>query len=427
MTTHHLTGNQKRVLLILTLVNFVNWMDRQIVLPLFPLIKADFHISYTQLGWLVAAFSLVHSFGSLGLGRLADLTSRKKVISYGILFWSGATFLSGLAASFPWLVSARAMVGVGEAAYTPAANAIISGSFSRTIRARVQGVFDLGMFMGGAAGLALGAILAQWVGWRPAFFVVGLPGLILALSIARFREPSRAPSGGRIPMGDLLRVPAYVMVLLSGWFIVFAGHSYVIWGTEFVYRYKGFTLSQAGTMLGSTMVVGGILGVLIGAALADRLAKAVPWGRALVPALGFLMSAPLILGALRAPTKSGVLSFFFVGSFFMTWYHGPVTALIHDLTPPRAHATGMGIYYFFVNLFATPAASLTIGRIADRFDLSAGMHTALAAQVIGGLGFFGVIYFIRRHGLHHGALTRYQTSDSTPLSRATTAPEAISG
>ncbi len=415
MDERRFSSYQKRVLLVLTLINFVNWIDRQIVYPLFPLIRADFHVSYTQLGWLVAAFSLVHVVGTLGLGRLADLTSRKRVISYGILFWSGATFLSGLAASFRSLLTARALVGVGEAAYTPAASAIISASFSHKIRARVQGVFDLGMFTGGAMGLALGAILAQSVGWRPAFFIVGVPGLLLALAVIRLPETPRAPRENKVSVRDLLRMPAYLLVLASGWFIAFAGHAYVIWGTEFVYRYKGFSLREAGTLLGGIVVVAGILGVMSGAVLADRLAQAFAWGRALTPAIGFLVSAPLILGALHARTKVGVLSLFFVGSFFMTWYHGPVAAIIHDLTPPRAHATAMGIYYFFVNLFATTAASLLVGKIADRYSLLTGMHTAVAAQVFGGLGFFAVIYCIRRHGLQHRVLAHFRVESSTEL------------
>ncbi len=399
---------QKRLLLILTLINFVNWIDRQIVYPLFPLIKQDFAISYTQLGWLVAAFSLVHAVGSLGLGRLADFTSRKKVISYGILFWSGATFTSGLAASFRSLLMSRALVGVGEAAYVPAANAIISASFSRRIRARVQGFFDLGMFIGGALGISLGAILAQWVGWRPAFFIVGIPGLLLALSVVRLPELPRARGEEHVPIGRLLRIPSYVLMLVSGWFIAFAGYAYVIWGAEFVYRYKGLSLAQGGTMLGAVMVVAGILGVMTGAALADRLAQAFPWGRALTPAIGFLVSAPLILGALHASSRVILMSLFFAGAFFMTWYHGPVTAIIHDLTPPQAHATAMGVYYFFVNLTATTAASLLIGRIADRYSLLAGMHCAVASQVAGGLCFFAVIYCIRRQGLQHAAYERNQ-------------------
>jgi len=334
--------------------------------------------------------------------------------------------LCGLAASFRSLLTARALVGVGEAAYTPAANAIISGAFPRAKRARVQGVFDLGMFVGGATGLALGAILAQWVGWRPAFFVVGIPGLLLVLAVARLPEAPRAMRESSVAMRDLLRVPAYVLVLVSGWFIVFAGHSYVIWGTEFVYRYKGFSLRQAGTMLGSVMVVGGILGVMTGAAIADRLARAFAWGRALTPLLGFLISAPFILGALHASSRLSVLALFFVGSFFMTWYHGPVTAVVHDLTPPAAHATAMGIYYFFVNLTATTSASLLIGKIADRFSLVAGMHVAWSAQVVGGLGFLGVIYFIRRHGLQHPVLSQYRGGEEEQWRLATAGPDAVS-
>ncbi len=406
---------QRRVLTVLTLINLVNWIDRQIIYPLFPLLKDEFHVSYTQLGGLVAAFSLVHAVGSFGLGCLADRTSRKRVISYGILFWSGATFASGLAGSFRSLLTARALVGAGEAAYVPSANAIISASFPQRIRARVQGVFDLGMFTGGALGLALGGILAQWVGWRPAFFIVGLPGLVLSLSVVRLPAPPRAPTPQRVPVFDLLRVPAYVLVLVSGWFISFAGYSYVIWGTEFVYRYKGFSLSQAGILLGSVSVLAGILGVMTGAVIADRLAAAFSWGRALVPALGFLVSAPFILEALHAPGKLAVLGLLFGGTFFMTWYHGPVTAIIHDLTPAPAHATAMGLYCLFVNLFATTAASLLTGRIADRYGMFVGMHCAVAAQVIGAFCFFAVIHCVRRQGLQHPSLTSYFREETGEL------------
>ncbi|HEV2492395.1 MAG TPA: MFS transporter [Terriglobia bacterium] len=424
---------QIRVLTVLTLINFVNWIDRQIIYPLFPLLKDEFHVSYTQLGWLVAAFSLVHAVGSFGLGYLADRTSRKRVISFGILFWSGATFASGLAGSFRSLLTARAMVGVGEAAYVPSANAIISASFARRIRARVQGIFDLGMFIGGALGLALGGILAQWVGWRPAFFIVGVPGLLLAMNVVRLPEPpseARAPGSSTeppVPVLDLLRVPAYIMVLVSGWFIAFAGYSYVIWGTDFVCRYKGFSLGEAGILLGSVSVLAGILGVMTGAVLADKLGAAFPWGRALAPALGFLVSAPFILGAVHAPSKLAVLGLLFAGTFFMTWYHGPVTAIIHDLTPPRAHATAMGLYYLFVNLFATTAASLLTGKIADRYGMFVGMHCAVAAQVLGAFGFFAVIYCVRRQGLRHPSLTSYfreETGESLAVPATAVVPVA---
>ena len=408
------TSDQKRVLLVLTLINFVNWIDRQIVYPLFPLIKDNFHVSYAQLGWLVAAFSVVHALGSLGLGRLADLTSRKKVISYGIAFWSAATFMSGVAPSFRSLLTCRAAVGVGEAAYAPAGNAMISAAFPKSVRARVQGFFDLGMFTGGALGLALGAILAQSVGWRPAFFIVGLPGVLLALSVRGLPELSQKPRTEKVSLRDLARVPAYLFVLVSGWFSAFAGYTYVIWGAEFVYRYKAFSLRQAGTLLGSIMLVAGILGVMTGACVADRLARAFVWGRALTPAIGFLVSAPFVLAALHTNSKLTVLCLFFAGTFFMTWYHGPVTAVIHDLTPPRNHASAIGLYYFFVNFFATTTASALVGKLADRYGLLAGMHCAVIAQVVGGMGFFAVIHSIRRHGIAGRLASHRQEKHGSP-------------
>src|SRR5438105_587082 len=99
------------------------------------------------------------------------------------------------------------------------------------------------------------------------------------------------PKHESVSMRELVRAPGYLFVLASGWFIAFAGYTYVIWGAEFVYRYKGFSLRQAGTLLGSTMVVAGVLGVTAGAWIADRLAADFIWGRALTPAIGFLVSA----------------------------------------------------------------------------------------------------------------------------------------
>jgi len=146
---------QRRVILILMLVNFVNYVDRQIIFSLFPAIRRDFGLSFEQLGYLATAFTVVLALGSFPLGMLADRVSKRAVISAGVLFWSAATFFSGLAGSFRSLLAARSLVGVGEAAYYPAGAAVISASFPAEIRARVQGAFDIGMFFGGAVGLAV--------------------------------------------------------------------------------------------------------------------------------------------------------------------------------------------------------------------------------------------------------------------------------
>jgi len=431
MTVEPITPAQKRLLAVLALLNLINYMDRQVLYPLFPLIQAEFHVSYVRLGLLAAAFSIVHSLGALVLGQVADRTSRKKVISFGVIFWSCATFLSGLAGSFRALLGARALVGVGEAAYTPAATAIISGTFSQRIRARVQGIFDMGMFLGGSVGVAMGGLLGDRVGWRPAFFIVGVPGLLLALYLRRLPEPPRGKKEELVPIRDLLRVPAYVAVLAGGWFLTFTAHAFIAWGPTFVSQAKGYSLGKTSLSLGGTLAAAGLLGVLAGAAIADRLYRRFPFGRALTTAIGFLISVPLIYGAIHAPNLGTLLAFLFGGVFFMSWYHGPVTAIIHDLIPPRAHATAMGFYYFFVNLFATVPAFLLVGEIADRSSLFTGMHVAVASQLCGGLVFAGVVALIRRHGLHHPAMAKYrrtETAEKTSgMPEGTYAPAARGG
>ena len=411
MTTPRFTSKQKRTLTILTSINFLNYIDRDIIFGLVPIIQARFAVSYSQAGLLNTVFSIVHSVCTLPLGWVADRVSRRKVISYGVLFWSLATFLSGLAPTFRSLLLARGLVGVGEAAYAPAATAIITGSFPRRVRARVQGVFDLGMFVGGAIGIALGPVLMGWVGWQSAFFVVGIPGVLLAKSILGIEEPRVESPEKRVPIRHILRVPAFVWVLMGGWFINFAVYSYIFWGTTFVHTYKGFGVREASILLGVTVTFAGIFGVLTGATLADRLARVVPWGRVLVVGMGFLVSTPLLFWSFHATNKTLFVILFFLGSFFMTWYHGPLTAIMHDLIPERAHATAVGLYLFVAHFFATTWAPLLIGEVADRYDLLTGMHLALAAQLAGVVSYALVIHFIRRDGLHHPSMAAYREAE----------------
>jgi len=404
--------SQWRVLLILMLVNFVNYIDRQIIFSLFPPIRRDFGLSFEQLGYLATAFTVVLSLGSFPLGMLADRVSRRAVISAAVLFWSGATFFSGLAGSFRSLLAARGLVGVGEAAYNPAGAAVISASFPGEIRARVQGAFDIGMFVGGATGIALGGVMAQTFGWRPAFFLVGIPGAVLGLSALRLPKPPVTSLRECMPMRELLRVPAFIALLLSGWFCSFAGYAYVAWGPELVQEYKGFSAREAGLAIASAVVVGGTCGIATGAYLSDLLAKLRSWGRAVIIPVGFVLGAPAILFALHSTNKLYFVLFFGLGAFFLSWYHGPLTATIHDLVPPRGHATALGFYNLFVNLFSMAAAPLFIGKVADRYNLITALHIPIAVQLLGAAFFVVVIQCIRRNGLRHPVLARHWDQES---------------
>ncbi len=409
------SGKQWRILLILMLVNFVNYVDRQIVFALFPFLRHDFGLSFVQLGYLATAFTVVLSLASFPLGMLADRVSRRAVISAGVLFWSGATFFSGLAGSFRSLLMARGLVGIGEAAYTPAGTAVISAAFPKEVRAQVQGAFDIGMFIGGATGISLGGYMAAKFGWRHAFFLVGIPGVILGLTALRLPKSVVAVARESMPIGDLLRVPAFLALLVSGWFCSFAGYSYVAWGPDLVQDYKGFSPEQASMALGVTIVLGGMLGIATGAYLSDFLAKLRVWGRAIVVPIGFVLAAPLIYFSLHSSGKIHFLLFFGFGAFFLSWYHGPLTATIHDLVPPSGHATALGFYNLFVNLLSMAVAPLVIGKLADRYGLITALHAPIIAQLAGAAFFIVVIQCIRHDGLRHPVLARHWENEPVSL------------
>lgn len=268
--------------------------------------------------------------------------------------------------------------------------------------------------------------MAQSFGWRTAFFFVGIPGLLLGLSAMRLPEPPRDRTEEHMQLRELLRVPAYLAVLVAGWFSSFAGYTYIAWGPDLIQEQKGFTAREAGMALGLTVVLGGALGIAVGAYLSDRIARLRPWGRALIIPIGFLCGAPAIFIALHITGKIPFLFFFGLGAFFMSWYHGPLTATIHDLVPPSGHATALGLYYLFVNLFAMALAPLIIGRAADRYGLINALHIPIVAQLIGGACFGFVVFLIRRHGLHHPVLSRHWKGATLLPSLATAELEASS-
>jgi MFS family permease len=403
-----LQGYPLRLLAILALINFVNFADRQVITPLFPLLRDHFSASDAQLGSLQFWLQVVLAVASVPLGLLADRVSRSKIIAAGVIFWSLATFLSGMAGTFMTLLVARALVGLGEAAYGPAAQSMISGAFPSAMRARAQAVFAAGMLIGGTAGQAIGGVMGEAYGWRPVFYIVGLPGLILGLTALKLEEPPRGPRSEIVSVRRLLSVPAYVGLIVAGVLITFAGFSLITWGPDFVVRFKGFSLREAGVSLGTIGFLSLVIGVLFGGYVADRLQKRWIHGRVIAIAVAFLLAAPFILWALAAEGKHMVLAAFFIAGFFMSWYHGPVTAIIHDLVPRRAHATSVGVYMFVTQLVGALGPQL-VGNISDARDLRAGLEVAVGVMVVGALILFLVAYFIQRDGLRHPVLDVYRS------------------
>jgi MFS family permease len=401
-----LSSYQIRLLAVLALINFVNFADRQVVVPLLPLLRQQMNLSDAQLGSLQTWLLVVLAVASIPCGLLADRMSRTQIIAAGVAVWSLATIACGFASSFMLLLIARALIGVGEAAYAPAAQSMISDSFPYQRRAMAQSIFASGMLLGGAAGLAFGGVMGETHGWRYTFIVVGLVCMIPGLFVIKLPEPPRRPRSEVVPISSLLAVPAYLAMIVAGTMITFASVSLLTWGTDFAVNYKEFSLREASLSIAVVALLSLLLGVLTGGFLADRIQKKYPYGRILVIAAAFLFAAPFVLLAIQSDEKWVFLAALFIGGFFMSWYHGPVTAVLCDLTPQRAHATAIGVYMFVTQFFGAIGPQL-VGKISDASDLQLGLQVAVAVMVAGSLLMFLVIYFVRRDGLHHPRLAAF--------------------
>ena len=403
-----LTPYQVRLLAILALINFVNFADRQAIPPLVPLIRDAFSLTSTQISYLQVVLQAVLAIASIPFGLLADRFNRSRIIAGGVLFWSFATIFTSHVHTFAMLLLARAFVGIGEAAYAPAAQSMISGGYPQQDRARAQSIFAAGMLVGGTAGQAIGGLVGQWLGWQAVFYVIGIPGLLLSFAILGIAEPPRGPRSEVIPLSRLLRVPAFLTLIVSGVMITFASVAFITWGTDFVVRYKDFSLREAGISLGPALLVSGLFGVLAGGFLADLLQKRFPFGRILTVACGFLIAAPFVLWAITSEDKHQIVGAFFIAGFFMSWYHGPLTAVIHDMMPRRAHASSVGVYMFATQLFGGILGPYVVGRLDDLAGLILGLQVAVVVMVGGALLMFLVMYFIRRDGLCHPELDAFR-------------------
>jgi len=406
-----LTAYQFRLLAVLALINFVNFAARQVIVPLIPLLRDSLHVTDAQLGSLQTYLLVVLALASIPFGFFADRFSRKLVIAFGIFFWSAATFAGGLASAYFYFVVARAFVGLGEAAYAPAAQSMISGAFPHERRAFAQAIFAAGMLLGGAFGQALGGVLGPHYGWPAALFIIACFGVLPGVALFWIEDPPRGPRSEVVPVGKLLSVPAFVAMIAAGICITFASVSLLTWGIDFAVSYKDFSLREAAVSLSIIALGSLVLGVLTGGWVADRLQRNFPYGRILAIAGAFLLAAPFLLLAIQSDDKNVLLGGLFIAGFFMSWYHGPVTAVIHDMMPRRAHATSIGVYMFATQLVGGLGPQI-VGKVSDVRDLLAGLELAVAVLVAGALLMILVIHFIKRDGLRHPQLEAFHAEHS---------------
>lgn len=365
-------GYANLVLAMLLVVYSFNWLDRQILGILAPAIKADLGLSNTQLGALGGiAFASLYSTLAIPLALLADRTSRTWVITGSMAVWSAFTALCGLATGFWQLFAFRVGVGVGEAGGVAPSYALISQYFPPEKRARALSIYSMGIPVGLAAGVLLGAAIAKAVDWRAAFVVIGLAGVAMA-PIFRWvvKEPPRtADTTARVKVGTvfgiLARKPSFWLMAFAAAMSSLTGYGLAFWTPSIAMKTFGFDLTQTSHFFGSLLLFGGVSGVLAGGVLADWLGRSDRGAYARVSAIAWVITAPLF--ALGFLTSSPVLAWILllIPNALTLVFVGPMTTAVQHLVPAHMRATAAACFLFINNLIGIGGGSWLMGAISD--------------------------------------------------------------
>lgn len=337
---------------VLVGINTVNFYDRQVLGAVQEQLRKQWDLSDSQLGLLGTSFILLYAVVGLPLGRLADCAPRRWVLAAGVGLWSALTFASGFATNFWALFVFRLGVGVGEAGCAPAASSLIGDLVPAERRARAMSVFMLGLPLGLALSFFVSGKVAEVYGWQGAFFVAGVPGLVLAVAALFMLEPSRGATAATVapPFGVVVRrvlgVPTMWWVIVSGALHNFNMYALGTFIASFLFRYHRLDVARAGSVSG--LVYGcGALGIFAAGWLGDWAFRRHVRGRLTVAWLGLAASVPCLLLALSAPRGDVALCVLGLlpGCLLMYSYYGTVYATIQDIVEPSMRGTAMAIYF----------------------------------------------------------------------------------
>ena len=406
-------GQARFAFTILFIINILNYTDRYILPAILPKLQHDLGLNNTELGLLGSSFLLVYALATLPLGIWADRGVRKNIVALCVGIWSIATTLAGITQNFIQLFSVRAILGIGEAGYAPASLSLLGDLFPRSLRGRILSYWSSGTLIGAAIGFTFGGLIADAFGWRWAFYLVGIPGLIAAFLAWRSIEPARgafdheeevAVEGGvtereeEVPIhgsigadfwgsvAKLLKIRTYWALVTAMVFSFFTIGGTSFWlPTFFVDTFK-LTTGEAGLVSGGVLVGSGLIGTLIGGWLADAAQRRWPQGRLLVAMLGFLLGAPLVLIALFMHSLSMFIVVFILAGIALNFCTGPLNAVIQDVITPAMRATAVGLSLLLAHLLGDAAAPTIIGSLADKYTLSTALIvTAPTCLLLAGL------------------------------------------
>lgn len=394
MSKYQNSAYRTYVLVFLTLIYALNFIDRQLIVILQESIKADLNLSDTQLGLLTGfAFAMFYVLAGIPIARLADRSNRRNVIAYSVGLWSLMTAVSGYANNFVQLLMARIGVGVGEAGCSPPAHSMISDMYPQQKRATALSFYSIGINIGIMLGFLMGGVLNQYFGWRMAFVVVGLPGILIALMF-RFlvAEPIRGATDQAASKQDnhsfldvvsLIAKHRYLIHLaiaagLSG----LAGYALSNWTAPYFVRFHQVPTAQLGIWLAVGAGVFGSIGTFGWGFMADKLgARDYRWYM-WIPALVILLPIPFLFAIVYASSTKLALVFSLFPGLFTTCYLGTVLAVFHRTVKVNMRATASALLFLVLNIIGLGLGPVSVGVLSDYLSPTYGQESLKYAMII---------------------------------------------
>lgn len=380
---------------VLTFINLFNYVDRWVMSAVLEPLKASLHVTDAQLGLVPDGFLIVYMLTSPVFGTLGDRKRRPPLIALGVAIWSVATALGGFAVGFWSLLITRAGVGVGEAAYGTIAPALLSDHFPLSRRGRVFAIFFAALPIGSALGFILGGWAGAEFGWRGAFFIAGLPGLLLAALVFKVKEAPRGQHDDTVveaehagSLGaylDLLRNRTFLLAALGYGAYTFALGGLAFWMPAFLQRARGMSQKESTLTFGAIAVVTGFAGTLIGGRLGDYFLKKTKQSYLWVSAISTLLAAPFAYVGLTSTNRSVYLTGLVIAEIFIFMSTGPINSAIVNAVSPGERATAVGFSILLMHVLGDLPATSLIGWLSDRSSLEQAFLVVPVAIVIGGV------------------------------------------
>lgn len=388
-------GTRRYVLTILVIAYTFNFIDRQILGILVEPIRLELGVSDTAMGLLTGlGFALFYTLMGIPIARYADRANRRNLIAAAVGIWSVFTAAQGLAQNYWQLLAYRIGVGVGEAGCSPPAHSMLADYYPANERATALGIYSLGIPIGILFGFFVGGWMNEWFGWRVAFFVVGIPGIVLALVI-RFtlREPDRGMSETRVTAPGsqpsivavfryLLARRSFVHMALGGGITAFVGYGLISWSAAFLARSHGMSSGEIGTWLGLIFGIPGGIGIVLGGRLADYLgARDARWYLWIV-ALALLISVPAGVFVFLLDDIRAVLLLMVLPVMLGNFYQATTFAQTQTLVGLRMRSVASAILLFVINIVGLALGPSVVGLISDLLAADYGEHSLRWALLI---------------------------------------------